>query len=172
MTYPSKKKYQNEVNAILDLLQCSRSSAYRQQKTASTKRGHLIAQVKNTAVKWSIKPFIVRTKKVSKALRQEIFDRIMKNSNVRHYPITRDTLLIANADTKVKRRVPKILLEYSMRQLHNELIASPDDGGLLGARHAETNDVIISDTILRSLAPPQLLPMTYNRKNNVWFCHL
>ena len=51
-----------------------------------------------------------------------------------------------------------------MRQLHNEIIASPDDGGLLGARHAETNDVIISDTMLRSLAPPQLLSMADNHK--------
>ena len=51
-----------------------------------------------------------------------------------------------------------------MRQLHNELIASPDDGVLVGARHAITNDVIISDTMLRSLAPPQLRPMTDNHK--------
>ena len=79
-------------------------------------------------------------------------------------PITRDTLLIADADNKVKHRVPKLLLECSMRQLHNELIASPYDGGLLGARHAKTNDVIISDTMLRSLAPPQLRTMTDNHK--------
>ena len=91
--------------------------------------------------------------KISKALRQEIVDCTMKNSNVRQSPITRNNLLIADADTKVKRRVPKLLLECSMRQLHNELIASPDDGGLLGARHAKTNDVIISDTMLCSLAP-------------------
>ena len=58
-----KEKDYNEVNAIQDLLQCSRSSTYRQQRKASTKRGHLIAQVKNISVKWSIKPFIVRTKK-------------------------------------------------------------------------------------------------------------
>ena len=43
-----------------------------------------------------------------------------------------------------------------MRQLHN--------GGLLGARHAETNDVIISDKNLRSLAPNQLHTMTDNHK--------
>ena len=85
---------------------------------------------------------------------QEIVDWIMKNSNVRQSPITRDTLLIADADTKVKRRVPKLLLECSMRQLHDELIASPDDDGLLGARHAKTNDGIISESMLRSLAPP------------------
>ena len=51
-----------------------------------------------------------------------------------------------------------------MRQFHNELIASPDDGGLLGARNSETNDMIISDTMLRSLAPPQLRPMRDNHK--------
>ena len=83
---------------------------------------------------------------------------------MRQSPITRDTVLIVDADTKVKRRVPKILLECSMRQLHNELIASPDDGGLTRARHAKTNDAIISETMLRSLAPPQLRPMTDNHK--------
>ena len=88
----------------------------------------------------------------------------MKNSNVCQSPITRDTLLIADADSKVKHRVPKLLMGYSMRQLYNELIASPDDGGLLGARHAETNYVIISDTMLRSLATPQLRPITDNHK--------
>ena len=55
-----------------------------------------------------------QNKKVSKSLRQELVDWIMKNSNVRQPPITHDTLLIADADTKVKRRVPKILLEFSM----------------------------------------------------------
>ena len=48
--------------------------------------------------------------------------------------------------------------------MYNELISSPDDEGLLGARHANTNDVIISDTILRSLSPPQLSSMTDNHK--------
>ena len=87
-----------------------------------------------------------------------------ENSNVRESPITRDTLLIADADTKEKRRLPKLLLECSMRQLHNEIIASPGDGGLVGARNAIANDLIINDTMLRSLAPPQLRPMTYNHK--------
>ena len=72
VTSPTKKTDHIEVHTIRDLLQCSRSSAYRQQRTASTKRGHLIAQVKNTSVKWSIRPRIVRTKKISKALRQKL----------------------------------------------------------------------------------------------------
>ena len=51
-----------------------------------------------------------------------------------------------------------------MRHMHNELIDSPDDGDLLGASNAERNDVIRSDTMIRSLAPPQLRTMTDNQK--------
>ena len=60
--------------------------------------------------------------------------------------------------------MPKLLLECSMQQFHNELIVSPDDRGLLGYKHHDKNDVIISDTMLRSLSPPQLRPMTDNHK--------
>ena len=57
--------------------------------------------------------------------------------NVREYPLASGTLLIIDAEYRVKKRVPKLLLECSMWQLHNELIASPDDWGLYGAIHAD-----------------------------------
>ena len=60
--------------------------------------------------------------------------------------------------------MPKLLLECYMQHFHNELIASPDDEGLLRARQANKNDVIISNTILHSLAPPHLRPITYHHK--------
>ena len=107
---------------------------------------------------------MVRNKTICMVLIKETVDQKMENCNVRQSPITRDTLIIADADTKVKRRVPNLLLECSMRQLHNEIIASPDDGGLLGARNSETNDVIISYTMLRYLAPPQLRPVIDNHR--------
>ena len=66
-------------------------------------------------------------------------------------------------ESGVKRRVPNLLLKCSMQQLHNELITSPDDDRLIGTRHDDTNDVISSDTILRSLLPPQLCPMKYHQ---------
>ena len=49
-------------------------------------------------------------------------------------------------------------------QFHNEIIASPDDGGLIGSIHVSTNDVVISDTMISSLAPPQLRPIIYHHK--------
>ena len=51
-----------------------------------------------------------------------------------------------------------------MQQLHTDRIASPDDVGLLGARHANTNHVIISDTMLCFLGPPQLRPIIDHHK--------
>ena len=56
-----------------------------------------------------------------------------------------------------------------MQQLHNDLIASPDDGGLPGSRHAITTVVIISETMISSLSPPKLRPMTNNHKI-MWGC--
>ena len=85
------------------------SSAYR-QKNASTKCGHSIAQVHNKEVTWSIKPCIVRAKKVSKSLRHKIVEWIIKSSNVRESPIACDTLLITDAESGVKRIVLKTLL--------------------------------------------------------------
>ena len=85
------------------------------KKRAYTKGGHLISQVHNTEVKWSIKPCSVRTKKNNKASGKKLVEWIMKNSNVRESPIARDTLLITDAESEVKRRVPKLILECSMR---------------------------------------------------------
>ena len=88
----------------------------------------------------------------------------MKNSHLRETPISRDTLLITNVESGVKQIVLKLLLECSKQHLHNKFIASPDYGGLLGSRHADTNYVIISNTMLRFLAALQLPPMKDNQK--------
>ena len=134
------------------------------QKNATTRCGHLIYQAHNIEVKWSVKPCIVRRKQVCKALRQKLVERIMKNSNLRESPISCDTLLIIDSESGVKQRVPKLLLECFMRKLHNDLIASLDDGVLLGAIHANKNYVIISDTMLHPLPPSQLRQITDHHK--------
>ena len=102
-------------------------------------------------------------------MRQKIFEWIMKNLNVCISPIIRDTLLITDAESGVKWISPKLLLEFSMRNLHNEITASPDYGGSLGTRHANTNDVIIIDTlfITSSTTSNDISSQKY-----VWLCYL
>ena len=51
--------------------------------------------------------------------------------------------------------VPKLLPQVSVREIHNSLVSDPNDGGLKDARD-ENSKIIISDSTLRSLLPPQL----------------
>ena len=51
--------------------------------------------------------------------------------------------------------VPKLLLQVSVRELHNSLVSDINDGGMKVARD-EYGKIIISDSTLHSLLPPQL----------------
>ena len=55
--------------------------------------------------------------------------------------------------------VPKLLLQVSVRELHNSLVSDPNDGGLKYARYGD-GKIIISCPTLRSLLPPQLKQMS------------
>ena len=59
--------------------------------------------------------------------------------------------------------VPKFLPQVSVRELHNSLVSDPNDGGLKDARD-EDGKIIISDSTLRSLFPPQLKQMSARYK--------
>ena len=74
-------------------------------------------------------------------------------------------LPIANDFLKVKidvytepQLVPKLLLQMSVRELHNNHVRATNDGGLKEARY-EYDNIIISDSTLLSLLPPQFKKM-------------
>ena len=56
----------------------------------------------------------------------------------------------------------------SLRELHNSLVIYTNDGGLKYARDEE-NNIIISDSTLRSLLPPQLKQI-FARYKVMWGC--
>ncbi len=72
---------------------------------------------------------------MDEALIQKVVDWVLRNSNVRESPIARDSLLIDEDGEGIKTRVPKLLLECSVRELHNELISAVAEGGLEEARN-------------------------------------
>ena len=55
--------------------------------------------------------------------------------------------------------VPKLLLQVSVRELHNSLVSDPNDGGLKDSRD-EDGKIIISNSTLRSLLPHQIKQMS------------
>ena len=58
-------------------------------------------------------------------------------------------------DQTEPQQVPKFLLQVSVRELHNSLVSDPNDGGLKDSRDEDGKIIIINST-LRSLLPPQL----------------
>ena len=59
--------------------------------------------------------------------------------------------------------VPKLLLRVSVRELYHSIVSDPNDGGLKDARD-EDGKIIISDSTLRSLLPPQVKQMSARYK--------
>ena len=55
--------------------------------------------------------------------------------------------------------VPNFLLLVSVREIHHSLVSDPNDGGIKDTRD-EDGKIIISDSTLRSLLPPQLKQMS------------
>ena len=54
--------------------------------------------------------------------------------------------------------VPKLLLQLSVRELHNSLVSNTNGGGIKDARDEDDN-IIITDSTLRSLLSPQFKTM-------------
>ena len=55
--------------------------------------------------------------------------------------------------------VPKLLVQVSVRELHNSMVIPPEEGGLKEATNAY-NNIIMSDSIIWSILPPQLKKMS------------
>ena len=62
--------------------------------------------------------------------------------------------------------VPKILLNVFLRELYKSLLSDLNDGGLKDARDEDDN-IIISDSTLRSLFPPQLKKCPHDTRSCV-----
>ena len=70
-------------------------------------------------------------------------------------PIDNDCLKVKIDGPTEPQLVPKLLLHVSVREINKNLISDADNGGLKEARYEDGN-IIISDSTIRSLFPPQL----------------
>ena len=78
-------------------------------------------------------------------------------------PISNDCLKVIFDDHTEPQMVPKVLLQVSVRELHNGLVSDSNDGGIKEARDEE-NNIIISNSTLRTFLPPQLKQMSARYK--------
>jgi hypothetical protein len=96
--------------------------------------------VKCAKSKGILKGFTRGTVKISRV--------VYESPNVVESPIVNETILVKNIATGQKERVNKLLLQISIRELHNDMLLPPDQGGFAEAWD-ERGAARISDTALR-----------------------
>ena len=96
-------------------------------------------------------------------IKRNLYTWITRHPQVFQSPISNDCLKVMLDDQTETQLVPKLLLQVSVRELHNSLVSDPNYGGLKYSRD-EYDKIIISDLTLRSLLPPQLKQMSARHK--------
>ena len=87
----------------------------------------------------------------------------MNHPQVLQSPIVNDCLKVKIYGHTEPQLVPKFLMQVSVRELHKNLVRYAKNGGLKGERDEDDN-IIIIDSTLRSLLPPQLEKMSSRYK--------
>ena len=80
---------------------------------------------------------------------KKLLEWIFEHRHIIVSPLKRDILILKDPATKKKVLAPKLLLEITIRELHNDLIKTNSQGGLPGTVCYETGKILISDTTLR-----------------------
>ena len=92
--------------------------------------------------------------KINEQIKRNLYTWITRHPQVVQSPISNDCLKVIFDDQIEPQLVPKLLLQVSVREIHNSLVSDPNHGGLKDSRY-EDGKIIISDSTLRSLLPPQ-----------------
>ena len=119
----------------------------------------MAAKSKRSAMKVVTRQWNNKTKrkghpKISEQIKCNLYAWITRHPQVVQPPIYKDCLKVMFDDQKEPQLVPKLLLQVSVKELHNSLLSDPNDYGLKDARD-EYDNILISDYKLHSLLPPQ-----------------
>ena len=133
-------------------------------RNKTAKRRVVAAKSKRRAMKvgdilWANKTKRKRHSKINEYIKRNMYALITCYPQVFQSPISNDCLKVVFDDNIEPQLVPILLLQVSVRELHNSHVSDPNDGGFRDARY-EYDNIIISDSTLCSLLPPQLKQIT------------
>ena len=129
-------------------------------KPTTAKRRFVAAKSRRKSMKvcnslWTKKSERKGHSKINEQIKSNMYALITRHPQVFQSPISNDCLIVMFDDQIEPQLAPKLLLQGSVIELHNSLVIDPNYGGLKDARDEDDN-IIISDSTLRSLLPPQL----------------
>ena len=97
--------------------------------------------------------------KINEIFKKSLYNWILQHPQVVQYPIANDYLKVSIDGNSEPQLVPKLLLQVSIWELHNNMVVTQEEGGIKEARYAD-NNIIISDSTLRSILKTQLNNMS------------
>ena len=97
--------------------------------------------------------------KINEQIKRNLYTWITRHPQVFQSPISNNCLKVMFDYQTEPQLVPKLLLQVSVRELNNSLVSDPNDGGIKDTRD-KYGKIVISDSTLRSLLPPQFKKMS------------
>ena len=152
------------INMLYNKTSLSRSSARRLVIKANQRRIKLTNGEKDTT--WSIISHRTKYNTHQNSMSKAIFEWVLNHPHVISSPIHKDTVIVKVPTSNgqvLKERVGKLLLEISIRELHQDLL-KPPPVGLTEVYCKLTKKCLISESYLRNIIPPQLRPITFSQK--------
>ena len=104
---------------------------------------------------WAFKQDQKGRSKISEDISKYLYNWIIHHPKVVQSPIANDCLKVEIDGYTEPQIDTKTILQASVRELHNNLVSATKDGGLTEERDKD-NNIIISESTLRSLLLPQL----------------
>ena len=104
--------------------------------------------------------------KINYQIKRNIYTWITRHPQVMQSPIFNDFIKVIFDDNTEPQMVPKLLLQVSIIEPRNSLVVDPNDSLIKEARDKDDN-IIISDSTLRTLLPPQLKTFQHDTKSCV-----
>ena len=101
--------------------------------------------------------------KINEQIKGNLYTWITCHTQVVQSPISNYCLKVMLYDHTEPQLVPTLLSQVSVRELNNSLVSDTNDGSMKDARD-EYGKIIISDSTLRALLPPQLKQMSAHYK--------
>ena len=94
---------------------------------------------------WTNKTKLKGNSKINDQIKRNMYAWITRHPHVVQSPISNYCLKVVFDDQIEPQRVPKLLLQVSVRELHNSLVSDPNDCGINYARD-EDGKIMISDS--------------------------
>ena len=93
--------------------------------------------------------------KTNQKLKEDLYNCILQHTQFFQSPIENGYICVYIDVKSKKTLVPKFLFQVSVRELHNSMVISPEEGGLKEAKYSD-NNIIINYSTLHNILPPQL----------------